>query len=126
MKWSLHAWILGEQLCCIAGSRSIAVVRAPFRSERYARERQVLERRLATGGLRHDVVHVERGFLADIAIRQYSHRSLARSRTRRCNETGMCPVLIPALGGFSTNAGAAASTDRPDRPALPPLLAHPR
>ena len=35
------------------------------------------------------------------AIRQYSHRSFARSRTRRCKETGIRPVL----GGFSTNAG---------------------
>jgi hypothetical protein len=42
------------------------------------------------------------------------------------NETGMCSVLIPALGGFSTSAGAAAPTDRLDRPSLPPLLAHPR
>jgi hypothetical protein len=32
----------------------------------YAREHRVLERRHATSSLRHDVVHVERGFLADL------------------------------------------------------------
>lgn len=99
MKWPLHAWSLVEQLCGIAGSRIDGRGTCSFpQPTRYPRERQAVERRRATGGLRHDVVHVERGFLTDLRDRQYSHRSLARSRTRRCNETGMCPVLIPALG----------------------------
>src|ERR1051325_11513874 len=47
-------WIDGRGTCSL-----------PQRT-RYARERQVPERAHATGGLRHDVVHVERGFLADL------------------------------------------------------------
>jgi hypothetical protein len=34
------------------------------------------------------------------ASRQYSHRSPARSRTRRCNEIGIWRSLIPASGAL--------------------------
>src|ERR1051325_2352120 len=49
-----------EQLCRISGCRiDGGGTCSPSRRTRYARERQVLERRHAAGSLRHDVIQVE-------------------------------------------------------------------
>src|SRR5215467_5712292 len=88
-----------EELCRIAGCRIDGGGTCSFSQRtRYARERQVLERRHAAGSLRHDVIQVERGFLAELRDPTVL-ASLVRPQPRSAlQRDGDVPAAHPGAG----------------------------